>query len=339
MPRESFLYELLDPFDNVLGRLDGVRSGGSLDWSTGADVRCSGSIPYHGEIFIREERRVRVCHIQDELTTPLITALVRIPDSDFDNTGMSGQLDLFDKTLILLEDNFGTSYAVAAGTNVISAVVAIIASTGIVKIAVEPSTALLSNGLVWEPNTPKLTIVNDLLAAANYWSVWADGLGVLRSSKYIPPDQRPIRHDFVDNYEGDYLPAFKRTWDRFSTPNRLILVAKSEGDVEGTSATATDEDPESPFSYLSRGRWITQTITDVEHAGNLQELADRKLQEAQQVAETFEVTHPRGDYGLNDLVTFQNRKGITPRRAVIQKQALKLETGGLITSTVRSLIT
>lgn len=340
MPSEAFRYELLDNRDNLLQRLDGVTDGGKLDWSAYADVGCSGSIDYTGSDVDQLQHRVRVSHVQDETITPLITALVRVPDSDYDSTGQAAQLDLYDKTLILLEDNFGAAYTVDAGANVVDAVVAIIASTGETKVAIEPSDATLANPIVWEPNTAKLRIVNDLLSAANYWAIRADGLGYLRSTPYTDPSARPVLHQFIDNAAGDYLPAFKRTYDPGSVPNRFVVVGKTDGETEALTAVATDEDPASPFSYPSRGRWITETLTDVDYTGGqpgLTDQANRKLIEARQIGETFDITHPRGSYGLNDVVTFTNRQIGATRRAVIQKQAMRLQVGGLVTSTVRAL--
>ena len=73
--------------------------------------------------------------------------------------------------------------------------------------------------------------------------------------------------------------------------------------------------------------------TDVEAASQavLDLIAERKLYEAQQVTETLTWTHPWLPIGINDVVVF----GV---RAVTWKQSVRLEPGGLITSTARRLV-
>lgn len=330
MPNEAFRYELLDVRDAVLGRLDGVQSGGgSLTFSVSADIRGSGSIDYAGQGHDWLRRRLRISMLQDETVTPLITALVSVPDETYTDTGYAAQLDLYDKTAILHGDNFGGTYAVPAGANIIDAVVEVIASSGETRISIDPSEVTLITGLVWDANTTKLRIVNDLLTAANYFTIWADGLGYLRSTPYLAPDQRPAQATYNDDGTGLYLPGFSRSYDLTSVPNRFRVVAKTDGETEALTATAEIDD--------GRGYWLTRTQTDVDHAGNLDQIAARKLADARQIAETFQVTHPLNKSRCNDLVEFTNRNA-GARRAVVQKQVYRLKAGGLITSTLRAVI-
>jgi hypothetical protein len=330
---ETFTYQLLNNSDVVLGTLNGVQDGGSLEFSVSTDVRSTGSITLTKLKDIDWlHSRVRVYY--NEL--PLITAIPSVPAENYDDAETTMQVDLYDKTLILLGDNFGGSYSVAAGTNIISKVIEVIQSTGETKIAIEPSTATLANTIVWEANTSKLKIVNDLLGAANYWSVWCDGMGYFRSSPYTAPAYRPVMYNFVDDATGMYLPAFTRNYDPFSVPNRYICVGKTDGDVEALSATATDESG-GPFSYPGRP-WLTVTETDVSYVDmtNLEAIAQRKLNDAQQVGETLTITHPYLGFGLNEVVTFTNKRYDT-HRAVVQRQEWNLEVGGLIDTDLRVL--
>lgn len=329
---ETFRYDLLDSNDNIVGSLD-VPKGGTLDFSVSAEIRGSGSIVVHkAQDWLHSRVRVSYNDIA------LITALTKVPSEDYSSTSMTAKVDLYDKLIILSDDNFGAAYAVAAGTNIVDKVVEIIASTGELKVAIEPSTQTLTNNLVWDANTSKLKIVNDLLDAANYFSLWCDGLGFYRSTPYVAPQSRGIKHAFIDNEQGLYLPAFTRNYDPYSVPNRFIVIGKTDGEVEALVKTATDESG-GPYSYPGRP-WLTKTLTDVEYvdAANLQAIADRKLIEARQVSETFEIVHPYLGFGLNDLVTFTNKGLGKTASAVCQKQSYSLQTGGLIKSTIRTVI-
>jgi len=333
---ETFRYELLDTHDRLVSTLNGVQDGGTLDFSVSADIRGSGSIDLSKLSNIDWlHSRVRVWY-NDK---PLITAIPKVPAEAYDDTETTMQVDLYDKTMILTDDNFGGTYSVAAGTNIINKVIEVIQSTGETKVAIPTSAATLANGMVWEANTPKLRIVNDLLAAANYFGIYCDGMGYYRSTSYVAPAYRAVLYNFVDDANGMYLPAFVRNYDPFSVPNKFICVGKTAGDVEALTKTATDTDPASPYSFPSRP-WQTITQTDVDYVdeANLQAIADRKLIDARQVSETFEIRHPDLEFGLNEVVTFTNKKLGKVVKAVCQKQTWTLTVGGLIQSTIRTLV-
>lgn len=330
MPSDHYTYELLDTWDAVLGPLGGVQPGGVIQSSISAAPRTSGTIQIAAprEPIDWLTRRIRVSHNG----RALITAVPAIKSEQHTATGAQLQIDLYDATVILQDDTFGGVYALAAGTTIITAVQSIIASAGLTKTAIPPSSATLSATMAWDAATTKLRIVNDLLTAAGYWAIWADPDGWLRAEPYLPPAQRPVRFSFEAGGTADrYLPAFARNTDPFSVPNRVRVVGATDGATEAATGEATDERPDSPFSYPRRGRWITHTETDVA-AGNLTAYATRRLEELQQVYETHELTHPAGDFGLNDRGRFRDRD------AVIIRQEYRLDVGGLVRSTLRTLL-
>lgn len=328
---ETFTYDLLNNSDKTIGRLSGVESGGSLTFSVSADVRGQGSLN------VTKLKDVDWLHSRVRVSyngIPLITAIPAVPQENYRSTSVGYTVNLLDKSSILLGDNFGGTYAVAAGSNIISKVVEVIQSTGETAIAIEASSLTLANDVVWEANTSKLRIVNDLLAAANYFALWCDGMGYFRSTPYTSPTYRGISYTFVDDSGGMYLPEFSRSYDPYGVPNRVICIGKTDGDAP---LQKTAVDTTAPFGYPYRP-WSTQTFTDVEYAdaANLQAIADRKLADAQQVSETFEFTHPYLGFDLNEVVSFTNAR-LGTRLATVQKQTYSLTTGGLIKSIVRSI--
>lgn len=264
---------------------------------------------------------------------PLITAIPRAPVEKHGYAGTSVDVELYDKTLILSDDRFGESYSLGAGTNIIEAVADVITSTGEPEPPLlTPSSKTLAAGMVWEAGTSKLKIVNDLLDAAGYFALYTDGHGRFHADPYTTPSSRPSQWNFA-NTTAIYLATWTRDQDVFAIPNKYICVGRTEGDTAALTSTATDEG-DGPYSYESRGRWITRVDTNVEASNQtvLDMIAERRLYEAQQVTETFEFTHPWLPFGLNDVVEFNGTK------AVVWKQSVKLQTGGLITSTARSLL-
>lgn len=323
---ESFRYDLLDAQDRITGRLDVL--SGTLDFSINTQPKGSGTL---STVKTRDidwlQTRLRIYYND----AALITAIPSIPAENYSSTGVAFQIDLYDKTSLLISDNYGATYTVAAGTNIIEHVIQVIESTGETKINITPSSLTLANSIIFEPNTTKLKIVNDLLESAGYWSLSADGMGYLVSSPYVA--DRPVVHEFVDNETGLYLPVFTRNYDPYNVPNKIICIGKTDGASEALVKTA--QDTTYPLGYPYRP-WNTVTHTDIEYAtaDNLQAIADRKLIEAQQVLETFEISHPYLGFGLNDVVSFTNKR-LGTRRAVVQKQTYSLSVGGLIKSTIR----
>ena len=332
---EDYRVELLDLGDRVLSELPKVAANaGTLDFSVYATIRGSGNLAVHDDGTDWLRHRIRVSYLLDDMVVPLITAIPRAPVESHTATGVTVDVELYDKTVILSEDAYGTSYGLPAGTNIVDAVSTVITSTGEpgASLLLAPSPATLAAGMVWEAGTTKLRIVNDLLGAAGYFALYCDGMGRFRAEPYTTPSTRPVGWQFEGN-NGLYLPEWTLDADVFAVPNRYVVVGRTEGDVPALTSTATDVDPSSPFGYPSRGRWITRTNTDVEASSQLvlDLLAARRLFEAQQVTETFEFTHPWLSFGLNDVVEFD---GV---RAVVWKQTVKLAVGGLITSTARRL--
>lgn len=331
---EGFRFDLLDLGDNVLGGLPGVLGdAGSLESSVYATIRGSGNLGLRASGVDWLAHRVRVSYVLGDTVVPLITAIPRAPVEKHTATGTSLDVELFDKTVILSEDAFGASYGLPAGANIVDAVADVITSTGEPESALllVPSSDTLAAGVVWVAGTSKLKIVNDLLDAAGYFALYCDGLGRFRADPYTTPSSRPVEWQF-EGSRGLYLPEWTRDADVFAVPNRYVCVGRTEGDAAALMSVAEDVS-DGPFSYGSRGRWISRTDTDVEAAsqGVLDLIAARRLFEAQQVTETFEFVHPWLPFGLNSVVEFA---GV---RAAVWKQSVKLTTGGLITSTARRL--
>ena len=335
--QEAFRFELLDLADNVIGTLDGVTDdAGQLDLSIFTTIRGSGNLTLAGDAAGIDwlTHRVRVSYLLDNSPVALLTGIPRAPVERHTATGTTLDVELYDKTLILSEDAYGASYGLAAGTVILTAVKDVLTSSGVpaAHLLLTDSTATLAAGLVWQAGTTKLKIVNDLLDAAGYFALYCDGLGRFRADPYTTPPTRPTEWPFAAGPLGLYLPAWTRDRDVFSVPNRYVCVGRTEGDTAALTSTATDTST-GPFSYGSRGRWITRTDTDVEASSQavLDLLAQRRLYEAQQVTETIVFTHPWLPFGLNSVVAFE---GV---RAVVQKQTIKLAPGGLITTTARRL--
>lgn len=336
---ESWRVELLDLSDNVLSDLDGVADpAGTLEYSVHAPIRGSGnlSLTATGDVDWAAHR-VRVSYLFGDLVVPLITAIPKAPKEDHDGHGVTIELELYDKTLILADDSFGGTLALDVGTPVLDAVRDIIESTGNPRQLVGESAETLRSPMVWDPEDHKLRQVNDLLAASGHFALSCDGMGRFRADPYVGPEYRGVAWTFTHDAQGLYLPEFRRDRDAFSVPNRYRCVSRADEDTPALVSVAEDYD--GPFGFNRHGRWVTRTETDVEATSQavLDQYTGRRLSEVQQVTEMFEITHPWLPFGLNEVVELHHPRLPGLVRAVVQKQTIELATGGLVTSTVRRL--
>jgi len=290
----SIRYELLlhDPVsgvDSFAGLLDGVKPGGSLEWVSGAVVKKSGTLQVvdlltagAGLTRIADvdllSNRVRPVMVVEGLPEfPLGVYLVTASPEAWSGTGRTFDLELHDKSTVLDQDAVEVTFTASAGVSVLSVVQAVIESAG-ERISVDgDDVRTLTAPLVWEAGTSKLRIVNDLLAALNYHSLWVDGLGSFRANPYVRPADRSIRYTVLNDVEGNrlrrelvdgaesiYEPEWSRDIDLHGVPNKVIAVAVGSGDEAPLSASVSNTDPFSPFSVAARGRTIVRVVSGVE---------------------------------------------------------------------------
>jgi hypothetical protein len=201
---------------------------------------------------------------------------------------------------------------------------------------------VLAAAIVRDEETSKLSVVNDLLNAANYWSLNADPLGWLTSAPYQAPETRGVDWFFSDDPSGGglYLDGWDYDQDFSQAPNRLIAIQKVDGEDPPLVAIAEDTNPESKLSFPGRGRWVAKTETvEAPDQDTLDQIAARRLREAQSVAITLTVEHPfQPEVVLNSVVSFQSKRLDAPILGTVGKQQIRLRTGGLVKTTIRGLL-
>jgi hypothetical protein len=335
--------DLLSRTEASLGELTGVRAG-KVEQTANASIKGAGSIDVTdaGQPVDWLNDRIRpVVMIEGIPEFALGVFIAAETPEKWAGTGRSWAVKLLDKTSILDKEKIPATYALEAGTVITSTVAALIASTGETNIAVTPSAATLPSPLAWNPTTSKLKIVNDLLAVAGYYSLFCDSSGQYRGEPYARPAVRPIRWEFLDSDRGIYAPDFERDIDLYSIPNRFTAVGQGDGTTEALVATATNEDPASPYSYPSRGRWIDDGATGVEAADQetLDAYARRRLIELTSPTSSVAVRHALVP-GLtaNDVVRFRRVPAGIDARHVVIKTEISFDPTALVKSTLREVV-
>jgi len=357
--------EHVNGVDQLLGLLDGV-SEGSLRWNQNAAVKGGGKASVIdlaaaqsgmlriGELPLESLRVRPVCMIQGLPETPLGTFLVSAALEEWEDTGRVWSLELLDRCTVPAQDAVEEAYAVAAGTLILQEVKAILASCD-EFIAVDDSVTLAtSSGMVWEAGTSKLKIINDLLDVAGYSALWMDGFGNFQATPRVLPADRSITYEVLgvprelrDGERSIYRPSWTRDRDSFEVPNKVIAVQAAGGeDEEALTGVWTNEDINSPYSYQSRGRWITHVLDSVETPEGtpteieafLDKRAQTTLVQMSAVQAQVKIEHLPIPIRVSDVLRFTHMGAGVDARHVVTQLELETTALGTMKSTLQEVI-
>jgi hypothetical protein len=372
----AYRYELLEHntttgVDSLVGFLDGVRDGGSMQWSSSASVKKSCTLSVVdlvkagpgltrvSDVNLISTRIRPVLVIEGLPEIPLGVYVVTAAPEQWDATGRTYSIELHDKSTVLEQDAVEVTYSVGTSTAVLGLVKAVVESAGELIDVDASDTRTLTSPLVWEAGTSKLRIVNDLLDALNYNALFVDGVGNFQATKYVAPADRSVRYSMLnddsgarmvrelsDGQESIYLPEWKRDRDTYKVPNRVIAVAAGGGDAEPLSGTVTNEDSTSPFSFPSRGRWVTRVldgvdVPDLSEAATVTFLEDKARQTliaASAVQAAVTVTCLPIPIELLDALVFASTPAGINARHVVRGVSLGLSFAGVMELELQEVI-
>lgn len=352
--------------DHLVGELDGVVEGSaSLSWELTSAVKGGGSLkvidvesPRAGMLAIGDvplaSARLRPVLVIDGLPEiPLGVFLISAAPEAWSATGRVLSLELLDRATVLDQDKVSESYTVDAATPILSAVAAVIASAGESIVVDAEETMTLAAPMVWPAGTTKLQIVNDLLGALNYNSLWVDGLGAFQATPYVVPAQRSqmyellngTRRELIDGESSIYVQEWSRDLDMFNVPNKVIAVQSATGDAPALVGEYTNTDPASPFSYSARGRWITKTIEvetpegdDTATVAFLVAKARQSLIASSAVQAAVSVKHLPVPVRVSDVMRFANAPAGIDARHVVTSVKLEAHALGLMATTLQEVV-
>ena len=286
---------------------------------------------------------------------PWGTFLLESAKEQWRDTGRVWSLSMLDRTTVPSQDVVDESYAVPGGTNILQEVRAILASSG-EYVAVDNSVTLATrSGMVWEAGTSKLKIINDLLDAAGYNSLWIDGWGNFQLTPRVLPADRSLEYELlagvprelVDGSRSIYDSSWTRNRDSFGVPNKVIAVQAAGGDdEEALIGQWTNEDPASPYSYPRRGRWIPHVLdsvdcpdgSDSEIVAFLQQRARATLVQMSAVQAEVKVEHLPIPVRVGDVLRCAHTKAGVDARHTITRLELDTAPTGLMKSTLQEVI-
>lgn len=321
-------------FDKVLTALP----GGSVTASRSADIVRSASLSVLDTAVPWESSLVRVMYDSSEFSRALITGVPSVGD-DFAHKGRTAtRLEVYDMTDALRSDRLQIAFGVAAGTNIVERVKEIIDEAfPLAAVSIPDSPATLAADLVFEVDTPKLDVVDDLLKAAGYERLTADGMGVLHSAPVLDDALKPVSERYANDATSLIAASgVTRSTNRADVPNRLKGIRRPTAPSAPADVyIAENVDPASPFSYAGRGyRWIDgTTLTDVDAADYevFKGIVEDELKRRTKVASEFSFSHPVGNYDVGDVVTFAHSLLTeAPLRCTAEELVYTLKVGAMV---------
>lgn len=327
----DYTVTLLDSKDRVIRRLDGV-TGGNITLSNSTRLRASGSLSLTeacGPIDWMTQR-VRVDYATPGQTWGLGVFLLSAPTRSYGEAGSTWDVDLSSPLALPDADCVDRTYVVKAGSNLIDVAAGLLRDTGLERLSITPSTATASSDIVYDPGKSKLTIANELLSAAGYWSAHPDGEGQVHLDPYVRPAARGVAYDFREGARAIHLPEWERELDAASVPNKVVLVSEGSQDKAALVGVATNEDPASAYSFQARGRWIVETQTGVEAANqeSIDSQARRRLIDVSTPSASITIQHMPVPLQPNQVAGFSSQGHTT--QGVVKEIEYTLDPTALV---------
>lgn len=349
----AYRFDLLDADENYLGTLDTV-TGGEVSWDAYASVKGGGSITVRDVNTNVDWLNVRVRPViirtlegtgLPSVEHPVGVFLCAAPVETWTMHGREWKVELTDKLAVPDQDIPAVQYSLPAGTNIIDAVTTILNEAGENTPAIEPDTQTLALPILWEPGATRLKVINDLLDAGEFFSLWCDPWGQYQCTPYVyPTDRTPLFETATPFSKGD-LSLMAPDWtldnDIYSIPNRYVVITQGSEDSPALTSTAVNMDLTSPYSYQSRNnRWITKVETGVETVDQttLDAYGRRQLSAATSVTVSISLDHLYlPDLLVNSVVRFANPDADLDVLCAVIKTTIPFEPTSLCKSEFRDV--
>ena len=279
------------------------------------------------------------------LEYPLGIFLLSSPERVEEGQEIYRDIEAYDGTIILDEDRFTERYTIKAGTRYDMAVINILKGAGIKKYNIETSDKTLPNDLEYEPGTSKIEVVNELLESINYTPIWVDEWGYFTSLRYIPPSDRAVDYEYIDDELSVTENGMSEEFDLYSVPNKWLVIFENYdgGGEESISLRSvyTNDSFESPTSTVNRGRVIVdyRTVSDIADQGALNEYTLRIANEASQVYGRIKFnTAIMPFHSYMDIIRIRNKTLDIDDKFTETGWTIPLETGGKMSHEGRRVV-
>lgn len=130
-----------------------------------------------------------------------------------------------------------------------------------------------------------LAVINQLLNAAGYTPIFCNSNGVLTSIPYVSPDQKPVKHTYIDDETSIIFQEASEELDTFEVANSWVAYQPADQNGIELSGRYTNNNQGHPSSVPSLGRMITdyRDVTGMEGQAEIDRYVYRLAYEASQV--------------------------------------------------------
>lgn len=130
-----------------------------------------------------------------------------------------------------------------------------------------------------------LAVINQLLNAAGYTPIFCNSNGVLTSIPYVSPDQKPVKHTYIDDETSIIFQEASEELDTFEVANSWVAYQPADQNAIELTGRYTNNNQGHPSSVPSLGRMITdyRDVTGMEGQAEIDRYVYRLAYEASQV--------------------------------------------------------
>lgn len=180
---------------------------------------------------------------------------------------------------------------IPAGTLYTTQINALLIGAGIINFVTTPSAFTFAvDREDWEIGTPYLTIINDLLREINYNSAWVDMDNIVRITPYTSPSVNNITQSYSAGRYSIIGDDYTKSNDNHSKSNVFKVTCSNPELPNPLTATATNDDPASPFSTVNIGRVLhVENVDNTPNQAALQSTADTLKLKSLLTTETVEI--------------------------------------------------
>lgn len=274
------------------------------------------------------------------ISFPLGIFLLSTPTKEERNGVIYREVEAYDGLIVLQENKIMERITAPVGELYTDFIYDVLQAAGVSKWNIEPSEKRITTALEWVIGTDYLRIVNDLLAALNYTPLWTDENGYYISSPYRSPQEAPIDFSYIADELSVIYNGMTEEMDLFNIPNRWIVVL-NDPEREPLVSTFQNDNPESPTSFQSRGRWIVdyREVTDIADQEALDAYTERIAFAASQVygKVAFE-TAAMPFHAYSDVLYLENEALDMTGKFSETDWTLKLDVGATMSHQVRRVV-
>lgn len=302
--------------------------GGSITYSNSgvrgsADIECD-EFDHENEYWIRVY--IEAEQDSDSELVPLFTGLACAPDISYNGKVQSNKIKCYSSLYPADKKYLPLGWYAQAGVNGAILIKDLLSDITPAPVVIDGSSQSITQNIVAENNETSLTMVDKILNAIN-WHLYTEGNGVI----HVAPFSSDIAASFgkEDNDVFEMNVTISNNWDEI--PNVFRAVGT------GIASIAKDEDPNSRYSIVNRGReiWAQDTNCILNDGEKISDYAERRLKELQQTSKVIDYTRRFiPNIRIDDYVWIKYPEQNISGAFLIESQTINLGYGGQVSEKV-----